>query len=197
MVYYLKMFSLAIIVTPNSAQKKKKMLIAYNQLSSKQPTKTLIYTLLFILALIKYFFLVFSSLSLARYRRILLVPSNTNQWKTLGTTEKKNERANYERMMNSNEISTRQSITYDVTRNCGNVCAHILSLVPRPENELTQATWAHWTYIQNYTNTSPERNSSQWNYVHNKASKWKTRLIVIDFFSIIFLFNELQTFSGD
>lgn len=47
-----KMFSLAIIVTPNS----EKMLIAYNQLSSRQSIKAPHHTLLFTLLLIGCFF---------------------------------------------------------------------------------------------------------------------------------------------
>lgn len=108
-----KMFSLAIIVTPNS----EKMLIAYNQLSSRQSIKAPHHTLLFTLLLIGCFFpytlsLSFSrsqplvhSLCLPRFRyRSPSGPALIEQHSAMVATLDKNKRANYERMMDSNGI---------------------------------------------------------------------------------------------
>lgn len=100
------MFSLAIIVTPNSAQKKNAHRIqAIKQQATDQNIDlyTFIYHTTYWI-----FFLVSSSLSLSLLLDIAAfaaLKQFATQWKTLGT---KNERANYGRMMNSNEISTRQ-----------------------------------------------------------------------------------------
>lgn len=106
-----KMFSLAIIVTPNS----EKMLIAYNQLSSRQSIKAPHHTLLFTLLLIGCVFLLslspfhthfvsFTQFTLPSISLTFCPSTHRTMHSAMVATLGKNKRVNYERMMDSNGI---------------------------------------------------------------------------------------------
>lgn len=149
------MFSLAIIVTPNSAQKKNAHRIqAIKQQATDQNIDfyTFIYHTTYWI-----FFLVSSSLSLSLSCSISppLRPSNNLRRNGKLSGQKTNVLITDEWWIRMKFLQDRrQSITYGVTRHCGNVCAHILSCATRKLADANHADTLN-IWIQNLYQHKP------------------------------------------